>query len=145
MVSWATKFLLKNGQNLDWRLIWYTLVASKVYILEEISREDWFFEKKFQDFNNKCSAKTFTCLSKSYGANQSTIQFKQRIELLPHLWYRSLFNFISIDNCHVSIIALYSIDRLLQTFNYLQIFTKNFIFYQQKKLFYWYFKNHYGR
>ena len=47
-----------------------------MYILEEISREDWFFDKKFQDFNNELSAKTFTCLSKSYGSNQSTKQFK---------------------------------------------------------------------
>ena len=44
--------------------------------------------------------KTFTCLSKSYGTNQSTIQFKWRKELQPHLWYRLLFNFTSVDNYH---------------------------------------------
>ena len=69
--------IIITGQSFDWKLIWYTLVVSKVYILEEISREDW-----FQDFNNELSAKTFTCLSKSYGSNQSTKQFKQKIELI---------------------------------------------------------------
>ena len=74
--------IIITGQSFDWKLIWYTLVVSKVYILEEMSREDWFFDKKFQDFNNELSAKTFTCLSKSYGSNQSTKQFKQKIELI---------------------------------------------------------------
>ena len=39
-----------TGQSLDWILFWYNLVTSKVYLLEEICSEDWFFDKKFMDY-----------------------------------------------------------------------------------------------